>query len=88
MWEKLEMYAVSLHPKTQELFGVYVKILKIHYKLNHKIKDWNNLQYKSCAAVKLKVNRRQYGEWIKEGDTKNIGRVEWHSIELRMQEQR
>jgi hypothetical protein len=39
MWEKLEMYAVSLHPKTQELFGVYVKILKIHYKLNHKIKD-------------------------------------------------
>ena len=43
MWKKLEMYAVSLHPKTQELFSVNVKILKIHYKLNHKKKDWNNL---------------------------------------------
>jgi len=39
MWKKLEMYAVSLHPKTQELFSVNVKILKIHYKLNHKKKD-------------------------------------------------
>lgn len=39
MWKKLEMYAVSLQPKTQELFGVNVKILKIHYKLNHKKKD-------------------------------------------------
>jgi len=39
MWKKLEMYAVSLRPKIQELFSVNVKILKIHYKLYHTKKD-------------------------------------------------